>query len=67
MALTRAEHQAYLTLYAQSRYRWGKLTDSEPSRFIEEIDAQYLEYLTPAESSYRYKSMIDKDILASCR
>jgi DNA helicase-2/ATP-dependent DNA helicase PcrA len=42
-------------------YRW-KLTDSEPSRFIEEIDAQYLEYLTPAESSYRYKSMIDKDI-----
>jgi DNA helicase-2/ATP-dependent DNA helicase PcrA len=40
----------------------GKLTDSEPSRFIEEIDAQYLEYLTPAESSYRYKSMIDKDI-----
>jgi DNA helicase-2/ATP-dependent DNA helicase PcrA len=58
VALTRAEHQAYLT-YAQSRW---KLTDSEPSRFIEEIDAQYLEYLTPAESSYRYKSMIDKDI-----
>jgi DNA helicase-2/ATP-dependent DNA helicase PcrA len=23
VALTRAEHQAYLT-YAQSRYRWGK-------------------------------------------
>jgi hypothetical protein len=34
-----------------------------PSSFIEEIDAQYLEYLTPSESSYRYKSMIDKDIL----
>jgi DNA helicase-2/ATP-dependent DNA helicase PcrA len=34
--------------YAQSRYRWGKLTDSD-LRFIEEIDAQYLEYLTPAE------------------
>jgi len=61
VALTRAEHQAYLT-YAQSRYRWGKLTDSEPSRFIEEIDGQYLEYLTPAESSYRYKPMIDSDI-----
>ncbi len=61
VALTRAEHQAYLT-YSQSRYRWGKLTDSEPSRFIEEIDGQYLEYLTPAESNYRYKSMIDKDI-----
>jgi DNA helicase-2/ATP-dependent DNA helicase PcrA len=61
VALTRAEHQAYLT-YAQSRYRWGKLTDSEPSRFIEEIDGQYLEYLTPAESNYRYKPMIDSDV-----
>ncbi|WP_432221540.1 ATP-dependent helicase [Flavobacterium sp. TMP13] len=61
VALTRAEHQAYLT-YAQSRYRWGKLTDSEPSRFIEEIDGQYLEYLTPSESNYRFKPMIDKDI-----
>lgn len=40
VALTRAEHQAYLT-YAQSRYRWGKLTDSEPSRFIEEISGQF--------------------------
>jgi DNA helicase-2/ATP-dependent DNA helicase PcrA len=33
-------YQVYLT-YAQSRYRWGKLTESEPSRFIEEIDPQY--------------------------
>ncbi|MFT3795726.1 ATP-dependent helicase [Flavobacterium sp.] len=61
VALTRAEHQAYLT-YAQSRYRWGKLTDSEPSRFINEIDAQYLEYLTAEETNYRYKPMIDVDI-----
>ena len=61
MALTRAEHQAYLT-YAQSRYRWGKLTDSEPSRFIEEINSQYLEYMTPPENNYRYKPMIDSDI-----
>jgi DNA helicase-2/ATP-dependent DNA helicase PcrA len=61
VALTRAEHQAYLT-YAQSRYRWGKLTDSEPSRFIEEIDSQYLEYLTAEETNYRYKPMIDSDI-----
>ena len=61
VALTRAEKQAYLT-YAQSRYRWGKLTDSEPSRFIEEIDGQYLEYLTPTETNYRFKPMIDADI-----
>lgn len=61
VALTRAEHQAYLT-YAQSRYRWGKLTDSEPSRFINEIESQYLEYLSPEETNYRYKPMIDSDI-----
>ena len=61
VALTRAEHQAYLT-YAQSRYRWGKLVDSEPSRFIEEIDDQYLEYLNPVESGYRYKPVMDIDV-----
>ena len=62
VALTRAEHQAYLT-YAQSRYRWGKLVDSEPSRFIEEIDDVFLEYLNPSDTSnYRYKPMMDIDI-----
>ena len=61
VALTRAEHQAYLT-YAQSRYRWGKLVDSEPSRFVEEINSEYLEYLTPVETNYRYKPSIDVDI-----
>ncbi len=62
VALTRAEHQAYLT-YAQSRYRWGKLTDAEPSRFIEEIDDQYLEYINPMDrGGYTYKPTIDLDI-----
>ncbi|WP_405348501.1 ATP-dependent helicase [Flavobacterium oreochromis] len=61
VALTRAEHQAYLT-YAQSRYRWGKLVDSEPSRFIEEINSQYLEFLSPVETNYRYKPTINADI-----
>ncbi len=61
VALTRAEHQAYLT-YAQSRYRWGKLVDSEPSRFIEEINGEYLEYMNPIDSGYRYKPTMDIDI-----
>ena len=61
VALTRAEHQAYLT-YAQSRYRWGKLVDSEPSRFIEEIKEEYLEYINPMDTGYRYKPTIDLDI-----
>ncbi|MDP5231149.1 MAG: UvrD-helicase domain-containing protein [Cellulophaga sp.] len=62
VALTRAEKQAYLT-YTQNRYRWGKLIDAEPSRFLEEIDEQYVENLTPIDNaSYRYKSLIDTDI-----
>jgi len=61
VALTRAEKQAYLT-YTQSRYRWGKLIDAEPSRFIEEIDEAYLEYMIPKETNYRFKPMIDSDI-----
>ncbi|QAA83133.1 ATP-dependent DNA helicase [Aequorivita sp. H23M31] len=60
VALTRAEKQAYLT-YTQSRYRWGKLIDAEPSRFIEEIDDSFLEYLTPITEN-RYKPLLDADI-----
>jgi DNA helicase-2/ATP-dependent DNA helicase PcrA len=60
VALTRAEKQAYLT-YTQNRYRWGKLIDSEPSRFIEEIDGQFVENLTPVDK-YRFKPLIDADI-----
>ncbi|WP_010182339.1 ATP-dependent helicase [Aquimarina agarilytica] len=63
VALTRAEKQAYLT-YTLSRYRWGKLIDAEPSRFIEEIDDKYLENLTPIDS-YRYKSLINTDIFGA--
>ncbi len=61
VALTRAEKQAFLT-YTQNRYRWGKLIDAEPSRFLEEIDEQYVENLTPVNDGYRYKSMINADI-----
>lgn len=60
VALTRAESKAYIT-YTQSRYRWGKLIDAEPSRFIEEIDPKYLEYLTPITEN-RYKPLLDVDI-----
>ena len=62
VALTRAEKQAYLT-YTENRYRWGKLMDAEPSRFIEEIDERYLEYLTPKDS-YRYRPLINIDAFA---
>ena len=60
VALTRAEKQAYLT-YALSRYRWGKLVDSDPSRFIEEIDEKYLDIVTPIEER-RFNPMLDSKI-----
>lgn len=43
VALTRAEKFAHLT-YSVSRFRWGKITDAEPSRFLEEIDDKYLNF-----------------------
>jgi len=61
VALTRAEHQAYLT-YAQTRYRWGKLTDAEPSRFLEEIDESYLEYLTPKKTEPSVNRFVDASL-----
>jgi DNA helicase-2/ATP-dependent DNA helicase PcrA len=42
VAITRAEKKLTLC-YATSRYRWGTLTSCEPSRFIDEIDPQFLE------------------------
>jgi DNA helicase-2/ATP-dependent DNA helicase PcrA len=50
VAVTRAEKQAYLT-YTQTRYRWGKLIDAEPSRFIEEIDKSKLRQRKPIAGS----------------
>jgi DNA helicase-2/ATP-dependent DNA helicase PcrA len=61
VALTRAEKVAYLT-YAQTRYRWGKLVDAEPSRFLEEIDDQYLQYLTPKAINPIINNFVDKSI-----
>ena len=42
VAITRAESKLTLS-FATSRYRWGTLISCEPSRFIDEIDAQYLD------------------------
>ncbi len=50
VALTRAERQATLS-YASSRFRWGNIVTSEPSRFIEEIDPSHLEIQTNSSSS----------------
>ena len=60
VAMTRAEQRVVLT-YTLSRYRWGKLVDAEPSRFIKEIDDHYIEnHIT--KDDYVFKPMIDKGI-----
>lgn len=61
VALTRAEKFAYLS-YASTRYRWGKLTDGEPSRFLDEIDEKYLQYLTPKRTSANSNRFVDENI-----
>jgi len=42
VALTRAKIRAFLS-FAHSRYKWGVPSNCTPSRFIQEIDAQYLD------------------------
>ncbi len=42
VALTRSKHQAFLS-FAQQRFKWGKTEFCHPSRFIGEIDSQYLD------------------------
>ncbi len=42
VALTRAREKVTIS-YAGTRYRWGLLTNCNPSRFISEIDEQYLD------------------------
>lgn len=50
VALTRAEKQAFFT-YAISRFQWGKITDAEPSRFLSEVNSEFLEFINPAMES----------------
>jgi DNA helicase-2/ATP-dependent DNA helicase PcrA len=60
VALTRAEERAFLS-YTLSRYRWGKLIDAEPSRFIEEINPQYLHKVLPKDD-YSFKPLLNTSI-----
>ncbi|MDR2928389.1 MAG: UvrD-helicase domain-containing protein [Cytophagaceae bacterium] len=42
VAITRAKERAILS-YAKTRYRYGEMTFAKPSRFVSEIDRQYLD------------------------
>ncbi len=55
VALTRAKQEAMLS-YCEMRFKWGNMEFSQPSRFLREIDPQYVETdedLSPRASSLR--------------
>jgi len=58
VALTRAEKRAFIS-YSVSRYKNGQIVSSRPSRFIEEIDQEFLEGHIPLRntpSSFKLKN-----------
>ncbi|EJX06967.1 ATP-dependent DNA helicase PcrA [gut metagenome] len=65
VAITRAEEHCYLS-YAKSRYRYGKMEFSSPSRFLRDIDTRFLQL--PAgmdvaravdEEAQRFRSLME--------
>lgn len=51
VALTRAQKQAFLS-YANTRYRWGNVTYTTPSRFIKEINEKYIDIPINKKSNF---------------
>ena len=56
VAVTRAMESCTLS-YAVSRFLWGQSISCEPSRFIDEIDPNYLEFSSKSKSMNRGLSM----------
>ena len=58
VGITRAKENLYLS-YANSRYRWGKLIYCEESRFLNEIDKEYLKFIesTPSKLTLKDSSL----------
>jgi len=55
VAVTRAAKLATLS-YALNRYKWGNLERCNPSRFLREIDQQFLEYPQTGGKPFRSKN-----------
>jgi DNA helicase-2/ATP-dependent DNA helicase PcrA len=60
VAVTRAESKLVIS-YATSRFKFGTLISCEPSRFLDEIDPQYLELDFTAKPATGNKAMFDDD------
>ena len=55
MALTRAKKKVQLS-YATCRWRWGQLIDCEPSRFLQEIDEEFLDWQYQTKRNFQTKT-----------
>ena len=60
VAITRAEERCFIS-YAKSRFRNGKVNFSNPSRFIKDIDSQFLDSPKEKEFEPRQKRFGDWD------
>jgi DNA helicase-2/ATP-dependent DNA helicase PcrA len=61
VALTRAKKQAVFS-YALNRYKWGNLERSNPSRFLKEVDKEYLYYPQTGGKPFRTRSGGDEKL-----
>ena len=61
VALTRAKKKIILS-HSKTRYRWGKLNDCEPSRFISEIDQQFIKLNNILNTKVNFKQNTDSKI-----
>ena len=61
VAITRAEERCFIS-YSKSRFRNGKTNFSNPSRFLEDIDKQYLDLPVEAKSKQNRVSDWDNDM-----
>lgn len=70
VAMTRAEKRLTVS-FAETRYKWGNLISCEKSRFIDEIDEKYVDYLyhdnarNEARMPYRSNFNVKKDFKKS--
>ena len=63
VAITRAEKRLFLS-YAQSRYKWGNLQFTEASRFISELESQFIDDLS-SDGIFEQKETRNKTMGAS--
>ncbi len=60
VAITRAKERCFIS-YAKSRFRNGKTNFCTPSRFIKDIDPQFLEFSQEKEPAFQKKKYMNWD------